>query len=115
MCNYCGHTVCTCGHNHHYTYNWYNVENYPCNPCSTVEVCKKKIPAKCTIYRGPALTAIGLGTEVDVQTVIAAIVNTMNVGGENDNSMRINIQNALNDINARLNAIEGSVHANYSI
>lgn len=113
-CNRCGHTHCSCGQQQ-YTYNWYNIDNYPCNPCSTVNVCKKKIPAACTFYNGPALTFFNLGTNISIEQVIAAFATAIQTLQTENAAKNANIQTALNDINARINLIDGGSHPNYVI
>lgn len=119
MCTQCGYSVCNC-YNTNYSTNWYRVDT--CAPCSTTEVCKKVIPAKCTFYKGSNLSDLGLTTDVNVQAVLYAI-NV--VVGEikasillNKNSQQdtnANILAALNDINSRLNVLEGGSHPAYTI
>lgn len=113
MCNNCGSNPCNC--NQTYSYNWYNTEGYPCNPCSTTEVCKKKIPAKCTIYKGPALNGIGLTTDLNIELILATISAVINQNNTSQATKNTNILSALNDINDRLNILESGSHAAYTI
>ena len=120
MCNHCGYNPCQCNPTH--GYNWYNTEGYPCTPCTTTPVCKKKIPAKCTYYNGPNLTQLGLTTNIDIEAILAT-VNSV-VGSlqtsistiEDDESVaNLAILAILNDINSRIIAITGISHAPYTL
>lgn len=71
-CSNCGYNPCTC-QTPIYQYNWLNIDNYPCNPCSSAVVCKIKVPGQCVFYNGPALTCIGLGTNVNYDLIIATL------------------------------------------
>ena len=117
----CGNNPCQCN-NPTYTYNWYNTANYPCNPCSTTTICKKKVPAKCVEYRGPNLTLLSLTTNVDVELIISTMVSFLGTLQDTvannlilQNTKNANILAALNDINTRLNVLEGGIHPPYTI
>ena len=117
----CGNNPCQCV-NPGYAYNWYNTENYPCNPCTTTVVCKKKVPAECVFYAGPALTPLGLTTNIDVELILSTLstmVDTLQDAISTNliaqNVKNTNILTALNDINTRLNTITGGAHAPYVI
>lgn len=116
MCNICGYSICQC--NQTYNYNWYNTDGLPCTTCSGTIVCKKKVPAKCTIYNGVNLDAIGESTNTDLETIIAAINTELNDLQANQQAQ--DIKNAailviLNDINDRLNVIDSGSHAAYTL
>lgn len=114
MCHSCGYNPCKC-HERRPAYNWYNVENYPCNPCTNVNICKKKVPAKCTFYNGPALSNLGLNTNIDVELILASVNNAIGSLNTSTTSQASKILEALNDINQRIVAITGIPHANYTI
>lgn len=97
------------------SYDWYNIDNYPCNPCSTTPVCKKKVPAFCTYYQGPNLTYIGLTTDINVELILTTIVNTIQVSKAEQDTKNANILAALNDINSRIVSITGEAHPAYTI
>lgn len=116
MCNICGYPICQC--NQTYNYNWYNTDGLPCTTCSGTIVCKKKVPAKCTIYNGVNLDAIGESTNTDLETIIAAINAELNDLQANQQAQ--DIKNAailviLNDINDRLNVIDSGSHVAYTL
>lgn len=111
-CSRCGNSYCSCG-KQDYTYNWYNVDNYSCNPCSTIDVCKKKVPAKCTFYNGPALPFFNLGTNVSIEDVIVAFATAIQAIQGTHSSKTVNVQAALDNINERLNNIEGGNHPSH--
>lgn len=73
MCNHCGYTPCTCSSSYP-SFNWQNIDNYPCNPCSQTEVCKKFIPAKCVIYKG-SNSSCDIIYGLDIQTIIGVLNN----------------------------------------
>ena len=114
MCHRCGNNYCSCG-NPNYSFNWMSTENYPCNPCSVTNVCKKKIPAKCTIYNGPALSFLELPTGTDIEVILSSIDSALQSISEAQELKNINILTVLNDINDRLNVIEGNTHPPYQI
>ena len=119
----CNNYPCSCANNTPvYEYNWFNISSYPCNPCSNTPVCKKKIPAICTFYNGINLTEIGLTTNVNIEVIIAAIsatlgtlTDTVATNKISQDTKNTNILAALNDINSRLNTIEGATHPPYVI
>ena len=118
MCPSCGNNVCTCN-NKNYSYNWYNIDNQPCTTCSDTPVCKKKIPAKCVFYNGTLLTALNIEAPANVEDILAAIntaLSNYTNSGITQTYTNNNILAALNDINDRLNALEGGTpHAPYTI
>jgi len=69
MCNSCGHEVCKC--QQPYVHNWLNGAD--CNPCTDQKVCKELFPAKCVIYHGPPLDNLGLGTDIDIEIILASL------------------------------------------
>lgn len=71
-CTSCGYNPCNCSPTQH-SFNWITVPDQPCDPCSEDIVCKYKFPAKCTIYNGPPLPCLGLGTNIDIEQIIWAI------------------------------------------
>lgn len=117
MCQICGYSPCS--HDVQYTYNWYNIDNQPCTTCGTTTVCKKRMPAKCSIYNGTMLTTINVSAGIDIETILSDFdVVIANIQANNivQTTKNNNIQTALNDINARLNALEGGTpHADYVI
>lgn len=122
MCVNCGYNPCSCSIVN-YSFNWQNTDGYPCNPCSTTDYCIKKIPAKCTIYKGPNLANIGLGSDISVELILsvmdiaignAAIAAALDKA--NQTIKNANILLALNDINTRLNTLAGGTpHVPYII
>lgn len=119
MCTSCGQSVCNCS-NPIYSQNWYNTQS--CAPCSTNVVCKKSIPAKCTFYNGSNLSNLGLLSNIDIELilftvnqVIGNINSTRLIDNSAQNLKNVNILTALNDINSRLNALEGASHVPYTI
>lgn len=121
MCNNCGINPCSC-QQPNYSYNWFNTENYPCNPCSTTQVCKKRIPAKCTFYEGPNLANLGLTSPSNLEAIVLATDQVLGLlkdvqllGTSTQNTVNVNILIALNNINARLNVLESSSHPAYVI
>lgn len=117
MCNSCGYNPCTCS-NPVYSYNWYNTENLPCDPCSTTPVCKKKIPAKCTFYQSATLVNLNLPTGTNIEAIIQVIdsaIGVLKAFQATQTTKNTNILTALNDINDRLNVLEGGSHAAYTI
>jgi hypothetical protein len=118
MCQRCGNSACTCN-TPVYSYNWYNIDNQPCSTCSDTTVCKKKVPAKCSIYNGTLLTELNLDAGANVEEILAAINTILGNYANSDTSQTYknnNILAALNDINDRLNALEGgTAHAPYTI
>ena len=100
-------------------YNWFPVNSYPCNPCTTQEVCLKTISSQCVEYEGPNLSNINLSAPVNLKTIIQKIdteIGALKQQNVLDAVTKANIQAVLNDINTRLNAIEGGTpHAPYVI
>lgn len=113
MCNSCGYNPCQCGSR--FTYNWMDVSNLPCNSCSSTNVCKKSIPAFCTIYNGPNLTGLSLTTGVNIELILSTISTLFAAQQVNQSTINNNILLALNDINARIIAITGTSYPNYTI
>lgn len=113
MCNSCGFNPCQCTPN--YNFNWMDTTNLPCNPCSTTPVCKKVIPALCTIYNGPNLTGLSLTTGINIELILSTISTIMAAQAANQATINQNILFALNDINARIIAITGVSYPNYTI
>lgn len=122
MCTNCGYNYCQCS-NPTYSFNWQNTDGYPCNPCSTVDTCLKKIPAKCTIYKGPNLANIGLANDISVELILSVMdvaignLKTQATLDKADQAVKnANILAALNSINTRLNTLAGGTpHAPYII
>lgn len=112
MCYNCGYSVCNCP-NVSYNSNWFNTTN--CAPCSSTEVCKKAIPAKCTFYKGSNLTNLGLLTNVNIELVLFTIDQLFGSLSGETIITKSNILTALNDINDRLNVLEGASHPPYVI
>lgn len=117
MCQTCGYSICQC--NQTYNYNWYNTAGLPCTTCPGTIVCAKKVPAKCTIYNGVNLDAIGEVTNTDVEIIIASInsvIGNLQVADQQQGLTNAAILVILNDINTRLNALEGGPdHAAYTL
>ena len=117
MCQTCGQTLCSCDKT--YQFNWYNINDQPCTSCGDATVCKKKIPAKCTIYNGTLLSSINLEAGANVEQILAAIdaiLSNISTSGMVQTTKNNSILDALNSINARLNALEGgTAHADYTI
>ena len=63
-CTSCGSTP---------TFNWNTYPNTSCDPCDNEIICKYNFPARCTMYNGPALTCLGLGSNVNIDLVIASM------------------------------------------
>jgi hypothetical protein len=120
MCVTCGYSICNCP-SVTYSQNWYNTQS--CTPCSTTEVCKKNIPAKCTFYKGSNLANLGLTTNINIELILYTIdllIGSLNSNRTLDNAAQVtkntNILTALNDINDRLNTLEGGApHDPYTI
>lgn len=120
MCTQCGNSICNC-YNTNYSSNWYTTQN--CAPCSTTEVCKKAIPAKCVFYKAGNLANIGLTTNINTELIlytIDSVIGSIKSGSILDKAAQTvtnaNILTALNNINDRLNALEaGAPHAPYII
>lgn len=107
----CGYNPCSCIEPV-YSYNWYPTAN--CNPCLPSTVCKKTIPAKCVLFNGPTLANLNLTSPNNIElilntidVVIGSIKATALLNNNNESLKNANILLALNNINARLNAIEG--------
>lgn len=101
MCYNCGFNPCTCN-NQNYSYNWYTIENYNCNPCSSNNVCKKRIPAFCTYYKGPNLDALNLTTDVNIELVLANV----NIALKQSQAKIEQLLTHINHLNTRLNTLE---------
>lgn len=71
-CASCGYNPCACSNSTH-SFNWNTIPDQSCDPCSDEVVCKYKFPAKCVIYNGPPLYCLGLGTDIDIELIIASI------------------------------------------
>ncbi len=71
-CSSCGYNPCSCANALH-SFNWNTIPDQSCNPCSDDIVCKYLFPAKCVIYNGPPLTCFGLGTNINIEIIIASI------------------------------------------
>jgi hypothetical protein len=71
-CSSCGYTPCGCATPSH-SFNWNLIPDESCDPCSTDPVCRYTFPARCVMYNGPALTCLGLGSNVNLDLVIASI------------------------------------------
>jgi hypothetical protein len=117
MCQICGQSNCSC--DKHYSFNWYNIDDQPCTSCGTSTVCKKKIPAKCSIYHGAILSALNLEEGANVEEILEAI-NTLLENATTNKAIQEQKNNtivaALNDINSRINALAGGTpHADYTI
>lgn len=115
MCTNCGFSPCNCSPA--YSFNWYNTTGYPCDPCTTTTVCKKKIPAKCTIYNGGVLdnlTAEAGDSIQDIIITINSLLGSLNVADLDQQVTNAVILNILNDINTRINTLAGGTpHAPY--
>lgn len=100
-------------------YNWFPTSNYPCNPCTTQEVCAKTIPSQCVGYDGANLSNLNLSAPVSLKVIVQKIdteIGALKQQNALDAVTKANIQAALNDINNRLNTIEGGTpHAPYVI
>lgn len=113
MCYNCGYTPCRCSSGN-YHYNWYNTDNYSCNPCTTQPVCKKKIPAACVFYGGPKLTGVNIETNTQIEFILIALDNAIaelklqvNQTIQNQNNIINDLQGAVNGLSAQLDAIVG--------
>lgn len=112
MCTSCGNHSCNNCQTTGVSHNWYTTQT--CSPCSTTKVCKKSIPAECTFYTGSNLTALGLTSNINLETIFQALnvvlttsQNTAILNAATQATKNANILLALNDINTRLNALEG--------
>lgn len=121
MCTNCGYSPCGCS-KPNYSSNWFNVDAYPCNPCIQTTVCKKVVPAICVEYKGPILDQLNLDSPARVETILAAlnivlgeIKESVTLESDTSETTAANILVALNDINSRLNVLEGASHAPYVI
>lgn len=104
-CN-CGYSPCGCN-SPVYTFNWYNTDNYPCNPCTTTEVCKKTIPSQCVGYDGANLSNINITSPNNLKTIVQKIDSEIGLLKTSDATLKANLLIILNDINDRLNDLEG--------
>lgn len=74
------------------TNQWFTMGNQ--SACVARPVCKVKIPARCVIYDGPNLTGLGLGSHIDVETILATISalinkNTLKISQDGCNPLTI--------------------------
>lgn len=116
-CN-CGYTPCQCAQSIGTPYNWYNVDDLPCSPCNTTQVCKTRAKAICTYYAGPSLTGLGLTTNVNIELILTTIslaIQTLNNAITSQGIKNVNILAALNDLNTRVNTANSTSNPPYTI
>lgn len=108
---------CGCEGNYHQTptYDWYNTDNYPCNPCTDKKLCKKVVNAQCVVYYGNPLAYLQINQDTPVETILSVIDNELSAFNQTLTTLKNNIQTALNNINDRINAIAGQNDAPYQI
>lgn len=115
MCQNCGYNICNCV-NPMYTQNWFNIDNYPCNPCNATEICKKTIPSQCVGYDGVNLSNINLIAPTNLKAIVQKIDSEIGNLKSFDSTLKSSLQTILNDINDRLNALEGGTpHDPYTL
>lgn len=109
MCVTCGIPDCSC--NTTPSYNWFGTDNMPCDECSPVIVCARKMPSLCVIYSGQNLPNTGINTNDTLNDILTKLDNIK----QTQDLMNINILSAINDINTRLNTLASTTHAPYTL
>lgn len=114
MCFNCGQNNCNGCYNPNptYTQNWFSTGNLPCDECSPIVVCQRKQPSQCVVYNGPTLVNLNVTMGVDTLNDILLKLDSIKALQDTKN---INILAALNDINTRLNTLEGGTHVPYTL
>lgn len=103
MCQDCFSTPCSC--DVQYSFNWYSTTGLPCTNCSGDTICKKKVPALCTIYNGAALSGLGLPSPSNIEAIIALI----DVAISNLKLSNLQLQADNTALAARVKALEDAV------
>lgn len=113
MCLSCGNSYCNGCNTSQFTQSWFNTSNLPCNECDPIVVCKRKQPSQCVLYNGPTLPNLNITTNVDSLNDILLKLDNIKQTQELKNAKLLS---NINDINSRLNALEGGVaHVPYTI
>lgn len=83
-----------------------------CNHQQECNGCIDIVKGECALYTGSNLTNTGINKNDDLNTILAKLDAIKAV----QDTKNTNILNALNDINSRLNALEGGTpHAAYTL
>lgn len=90
---------------------WNSSATTPCGHQQSCNGCIDITKGECIMYTGSNLTNTGINKHDDLNAILAKLDAIKAIQDTKNNS----ILNALNDINSRLNALEGGTHAPYTL
>lgn len=93
------------------SYNWFNTDSLPCTDCDPIIVCKRKIYSLCVTYGGPNLSNLGINKGDSLDDILQKLDNIKQAQDNKNTKLLANI----NDINTRLNVLEGGTHVDYTL